>query len=86
MLADDGHRQVRAVLAAELVRQRVPQVPGTIGAAAHLREQLFPLAPRPAAGLPVRARPLAAMIEVLHVVAFERLDLTLDKLVELAKL
>ena len=55
--------RLRAVLPAELFGQRVAQMPGAVGAAAHLGEQLLPLAARRPVGFPVGARVLAAMIE-----------------------
>ena len=53
---------------AELLRQRVAQQPGRVGAAAHLGEQLLPLAPRDAAVLEVGAGVLAAVVEEADVV------------------
>ena len=43
VLADHRHREVGAVLAAELVRQAEAQVPGGVGAAPHLAQQRLPL-------------------------------------------
>ncbi len=76
---DDGHVQVGAVAAAELGGQAVAQPAGRVRAAAHLVEQVFPFAARYAAVVEVGAGELAAPVEVLHVLSFERLDLSLDE-------
>ena len=77
VLADDRHRQVRAVAAAVLRRERVAQEAGRVGAPAHLAEQLLPVLARHAAVLEVGARVLAAVVEEADVVVLllERLDL-----------
>ena len=82
---DHGHVDVGAVAAAELRRQPVAQPAGRIGAPAHLAEQVLPLPPRDAAVVPVGAGVLAALVEVLHVLAFQRLDLGLDERVHLGQ-
>src|SRR5579864_2505490 len=86
MLADDGHGEVRAVLAAERLRQGEAEMSGTVGAAPHLRQELFPFPPRRAVLLPIGAGVFAPVVEELHVVALERLDLALDELVERGEL
>ena len=87
VLADHGHAEVRAVLAAVLLRERVAVVAGGVGAAPRLAQQRLPLVVRQAAALPVGARVLAAMVEEADVVVLllERLDLALDELVELVE-
>ncbi len=85
MLADDRHAEVRAVLAAVRLRERIPIVTGVVGEFARLREQRLPILGRQAAAIPVGARVFAAMVEEADVVVriFERLDLALDEVVEL---
>ena len=78
--------EIAAVLTAQPLRQREAVVAGAIGAPPHLGEQLLPLPARNAAVLPVGARVLAAVVEVLEVLLLERLDLLLDEGVELAQL
>ncbi len=63
MLADHGHPEVRAVLAAIALRDREAQVPGRVGAVLGLAQQLLPVMPRQAAILEIGERPFAAMIE-----------------------
>ena len=65
--------------------QAVAQPARLVGAPAHLAEQVLPLPPRDAAVLPVGAGVLAALVEVLHVLAFQRLDLGLDERVHLGE-
>src|SRR5262249_42725457 len=86
VLADHRHREVRPALPAQLLGQPVAQVARRIGAPAHLAQQLLPLAARPAAVLPIRARVFAPVIEELDVLALERRDLALDERVELGEL
>src|SRR5215475_12120160 len=87
MLADDRHGEVRAVLAAQLLRQSEAQMAGLVGTAAHLGQERLPLMPRLAVILPVGARVLAAMVEEADVVvlALQRPNLALDESVELAQ-
>src|SRR5262245_9991103 len=47
---------------------------------------MFPFAPWPAAGVPVRASVLAPVVEELRVLALERHDLALDERVERVEL
>ena len=82
---DHGHVEVGAVAPAELRRQPVAQPAGLIGAAAHLVEQVLPFAARHTAVVEVGAGELAPPIEVLHVLALERLDLRLDERVHLGQ-
>src|SRR6185369_14216350 len=86
MLANDRHCEIASALASEMRRQRKTKVSGSVGAAPHLAEQRFPLGARLAVVVPVGSRVLAAMVEVLDVLALERLDLAFDEFVELAKL
>src|SRR5439155_15602392 len=87
VLADHGHAEVGAVLAAVLLRERVPVVAGGVGAAAHLDEQRLPLFVREAAPIPVRPGVLTAMVEesLVVVLGLERLDLPLDEVVQLGE-
>src|ERR1700687_172946 len=86
MFAHEGHREVRRALTAELLRQRVPQMSRGVGAPPHFAEQCLPLLARPAIVLPLGARMLSAMIEELHVLAFEGFDVAFDEVVEFSKL
>src|SRR5258708_40163371 len=87
MLPDNRHREVRAVLAAVFFRQRETVVSRLVGAPAHFAEQRFPFMTRQAAPLEVGPRPFAAMVEKTDIVvlAFERLDFALDKVVQFRK-
>ena len=88
VLADDGHAEVRAVLAAVLLRERVAVVAGGVGAAPRLARAAAPTrAFGQAAAVPVGARVLAPVVEEADVVVLllERLDLALDELVELVE-
>src|SRR4051794_34709163 len=84
MLANHSHSEVRAVLAAVLLRERVAVMPGGVGAAAGLAQQRLPFEIGQAAAFPVGAGVLATMIEETDVVVreFERSYLTLDEVVE----
>ena len=82
---DDRHVQVGAVAAAEPRRQAVAQPTRRVGPAPHLVEQVLPGPLRDAVVLPVRAGVLAALVEVLHVLGFQRLDLRLDERVHLGQ-
>ena len=68
VLADDGHPEVGAVLAAVLLGEGVAVVAGGVGPAAHLAEQRLPLLVGQAAALPVGAGVLAAVVEEAVVV------------------
>ena len=85
MLADDRHVDVAAVAPTELRREPVAQPAGSIGAAAHLAEQLLPLPPGNPAVVPIGAGVLSAVVEVLDVFAFQRFDLHLDELVHVGE-
>src|SRR5581483_9038660 len=85
MLADADHVEIGAVASAELLREGVTQVAGTVGPAAHLAEQLLPLLARDAAVVPVGTGVLAPVVEELDVLLFERLDLSSDEVVELVQ-
>ena len=85
VLADDRHAQVRALLAAVLLRVGVPVVAGRVRPSAHLPEQGLPLLVGQTAAVPVGARVLAAVVEeaLVVVLRLEGRDLALDELVEL---
>src|SRR6185312_11368030 len=83
MLPDDGHVDVGAVATAQRRRQTVAQPPCLVGALAHLTEQVLPCACGDSAVVPVGAGIFAPLVEVLHVLALERLDLALDELIDL---
>jgi len=82
VLANDRHPQVRAVVAPQALGQGVAQEASPIRPAPHLAEQRFPLAARGAVLVPVGARVLPPVVEELHVLALQRLDLALDEGVE----
>jgi hypothetical protein len=63
MFTDDRHLQVRRIAPTELRRQREPQPAGSVGAAAHLAEQLLPVGTRHTAVVEVGACPLPSMVE-----------------------
>ena len=85
MLADDGHAQVAALLAAVLLGPRVPVEAGGIGAAPGLGHQQLPLVVGQPAAVPVGPGVFPAVVEEADVVVFllEWLDLRLDKVVDL---
>ena len=85
VLPDDGHVNVASVPAAEAGRQAVTQPARRIGAPAHLGQQVFPIPPRDTAVVPVGTGMFAAVVEVLDVLAFQRLDLGLDERVHLVE-
>ncbi len=68
MLADHGHPEIGAVLAAIALRDRKAQMAGLVGAVLRLAQQRFPFMPRQAAIVEIGARPFAAMIEEADVV------------------
>ena len=76
MLANDRHREVRAVLAAILFRQRETQMAGFVGAILGFAQKLLPFRPRQTAFLEIGTRPFATMIEEADVVVglLERRD------------
>ena len=84
MLADDGHAEIGAVLAAVFLRERIAIMAGVVGELARFREQRLPILRRQAAAVPVGARVFAAVVEEADVVVriFERLDDVLDEFVE----
>ena len=86
MLADDGHGEVGTVGAAQRLGQGEAQMTGAVGATPHLRQELLPGPARRTVMLPVGARMLAPVIEILHVLAFERFDFLLDEGIELDQL
>src|SRR6266404_7424531 len=88
MLADNGHPEIGAILAAVALRNRKPQVAGFVREIFHPAQQRFPFRPRQPAMLEIGARPFAAVIEEADVVIgfFNRLDLARDELVELGEI
>src|SRR6516162_4978036 len=88
MLADHGHPEIGAILAAIAFRNSVAQVARLVGEVLCLAQQRLPLLPRQATVLEIRARPFAAMIEKADVVVFllERLDLLRDEAVEFVEI
>ena len=64
----DRHPEVGAVLAAELLRERIAVVAGRVGPAAGLAQQRLPLVVGQPAAVPVGAGVLAAMVEEALVV------------------
>jgi hypothetical protein len=85
VLPDDRHVEVGAVAAAEARGQSVAQPACGVGAAAHLVEQVLPGALRYATVLPIGAGVLAPVVEVLHVLGFQGLDLGVDERVHLGQ-
>jgi hypothetical protein len=87
MLADHGHPEIGAVLAAVAYRDRETKVPGGVGEVFCLAQQGFPFVPRQPAVFEIGARPFAAMIEEADVVIglFQRLDLACDEAIEFAE-
>ena len=88
MLADHGHPEIGAVLAAIALRDREAQMPGGVGEILHLAQQRFPFMPRQAAIVEIGARPFAAMIEEADVVVglLDRLDLARDEAIEFVEI
>ena len=82
MLADRRDRQIGGCLTAAGFGQAVAQMARAVGAALHLDDQCAPFRARTSVLLPIGARVLAPMVEELHVLALERLDLRLDEGVE----
>ena len=85
MFPDDGHVHVGAVATAERRRQSVAQPARPVGSPAHLGEQILPLARRDTVVVPIRARMLSALVEVLHVVGLQRSDLAIDESIYLGE-
>jgi len=85
VFTDDRHRQIRPTLASEALGQVVAEEARGVSPLPHLTQQRFPLGVRPSVAVPVGATVLAAMVEEADVVvlAFERLDLVFDELIEL---
>ena len=84
MLADNGHAEIGAVLAAKFLGQRIAQMAGRIGAALGLPQQRLPFRTRQTAIFEIGPRPFAAVVEETDIVVllFERLDFVFDELVE----
>ncbi len=81
MLADHGHGQIGAVLAAKLLGQGKTQVTGLVGALLGFGQQFFPLVARQAAIVIVGACPFTAMVEeaLVVVLRLQRNDFGLDE-------
>src|SRR5262245_51593655 len=88
MLADHGHPEVGAVLAAIAFWDREAQMAGGVSQILGLAQQRFPFMPRQAAILEISARPFAAVVEEADIVVgvFQRLDLALDETVEFGEI
>src|ERR1700756_4724244 len=88
MLADHGHPEIGAVLAAIALRNREAQMAGRVRAVFCVPQQRFPFRPRQAAMLEIRARPFAAMVEEADIIIglFKRLDLARDEAVEFVEI
>ena len=81
---DTRHPEIGAVLAPELLRQRVSEVTCCVRPATHFPQQLLPFFAGQPTSIPVRARMLPPMIKKADVVIlrFQRLDLSRDKVIE----
>ena len=88
VLADHGHVELRAALAAHGDRPRIAIVAGGIRPAAGLGQQGLPLVPGQAAIVPVGASMLTPVVEepVVVVLVLKRHDLRLDEPVELGEI
>ncbi len=88
MLADHGHPEIGAILAAVALGDRKAKMPRVVGEVFHLSQQRFPLVPRQPAIVEIGARPFAAVVEEADVVIglLDRLDLARDELVELGEI
>src|SRR5438034_512387 len=84
MLADHGHPEVGAVLAAVTLRNRKAQMACGVSQSLGLAQQRFPFVPRQTAVLEIGTRPFAAVVEEADVVVglLQRLDLARDEAVE----
>ncbi len=84
MLANDRHAEIGAVLAAELLGQRIAEMPGLVGAALGFAEQFLPFGTWQALIVEIGARPFTAMVEEADIVVllFERPDLVFDELIQ----
>jgi hypothetical protein len=86
MLADHSVHEISGRLSTAAFRQAQPQMARLVGAAFHLGDQRTPFIGRAAVLLPVRARPFPPMVEELHILRLERLDLGLYEGVEFREL
>src|SRR5581483_7242849 len=88
MLADHGHPQVGAVLAAIALWNGKAQMARRVGAVLRLAQQRLPVMAWQAAMLEIGARPFAAMVEEADVVIglLQRLDLARDEAVEFVEI
>lgn len=82
VLADQGHTEVGAVLAAECSGQRVAEESGGIGPASHLAQEFEPLRLRVPVTVPVGPGPFPAVVEELRVLGLKGLDLAFDEDIE----
>ena len=85
VLADDGHAQIAALLAAVLLRPRVPVEAGGVGPAPGFGHQQLPLVVGKPAAIPVGPGVFPAVVQEANVVVFllEWFDLRLDEGVDL---
>src|ERR1700688_4044428 len=88
MLADNGHPQIGAILAAVAFRDGKAEMSRAVGEIFHSAQQRFPLMPRQPAIVEIGARPFAAMIEETDVVIgrLDRFYFLRDELVELREI
>ncbi len=88
MVADHRHPQIGAILAAIFLRRGKAPVPGLVGADGGFAQQQFPFPPGQAAMFEIGARPFPPMVEKADIVVlvFQRLDLGLDKGVQLGQI
>ena len=86
MFADRRDGEVGRRLSAAGFGNAVAQMTGAVGSTLRFDDQRAPFRARTAVVLPIGAGVLAPMIEELHVLALERLDLGLDEGVELGEL
>ena len=85
VLPDHGHVDVGTVAPAQRGRQSVAQPARLVGSSAHLGEQVLPLPRRDAVVIPIGARMLSTLVEILDVFAFQRLDFGLDERIHLGQ-
>ena len=78
------HGKIGAILPPKLLRQRVPEVSGSVCSPAHLPQQCLPIFSWQTLSVPIRPGMLAAMIEETDVVVlcFQRFDFALNEIIE----
>ena len=84
-VADHRHPQVRAVLAAILLRRGKPPVARLVGGLARIAEQVLPFVIGQPLAFPIGPRVLAAVVEEADVVilSHQRFDLRIDEFLQL---